>query len=68
PAAALAIAAWLLTLYLTRTSSLAALIATPLTLIERQAKLLVSSGDREQLSALRQLLESVTSQLEQSPA
>ncbi|MCF5222297.1 glycerol-3-phosphate 1-O-acyltransferase PlsY [Pseudomonas syringae] len=32
PAAALAIAAWLLTLYLTRTSSLAALIATPLTL------------------------------------
>ncbi|AVB27953.1 glycerol-3-phosphate 1-O-acyltransferase PlsY [Pseudomonas syringae pv. syringae] len=32
PAAALAIVAWLLTLYLTRTSSLAALIATPLTL------------------------------------
>ena len=32
PAAALAIAAWLLTFYLTRTSSLAALIATPLTL------------------------------------
>lgn len=29
PAAALAIVAWLLTLYLTRTSSLAALIATP---------------------------------------
>ncbi|NAT39935.1 hypothetical protein CU661_25095 [Pseudomonas syringae pv. actinidifoliorum] len=43
-------------------------IATPLTLIERQAKLLVSNGDREQLSALRQLLETVTSQLEQSPA
>ncbi|WP_249583343.1 glycerol-3-phosphate 1-O-acyltransferase PlsY [Pseudomonas viridiflava] len=32
PAAALAIAAWLLTFRLTRTSSLAALIATPLTL------------------------------------
>ncbi|AZD57438.1 glycerol-3-phosphate 1-O-acyltransferase PlsY [Pseudomonas chlororaphis subsp. aurantiaca] len=32
PAALLAIAAWLLTFYLTRTSSLAALIATPLTL------------------------------------
>jgi glycerol-3-phosphate acyltransferase PlsY len=32
PAAALAICAWLLVLYLTRTSSLAALIATPLTL------------------------------------
>ncbi|WP_177523066.1 glycerol-3-phosphate 1-O-acyltransferase PlsY [Pseudomonas sp. v388] len=32
PAAALAIAAWGLTFYLTRTSSLAALIATPLTL------------------------------------
>ncbi|MBK5008744.1 glycerol-3-phosphate 1-O-acyltransferase PlsY [Pseudomonas sp. S60] len=32
PAALLAICAWLLTLYLTRTSSLAALIATPLTL------------------------------------
>ncbi|HDS1734364.1 MULTISPECIES: glycerol-3-phosphate 1-O-acyltransferase PlsY [Pseudomonas] len=32
PAALLAIGAWLLTIYLTRTSSLAALIATPLTL------------------------------------
>ncbi|MGH8420215.1 MAG: glycerol-3-phosphate 1-O-acyltransferase PlsY [Pseudomonas sp.] len=32
PAALLAIAAWLLTFYLTRTSSLASLIATPLTL------------------------------------
>ncbi|PWB31312.1 glycerol-3-phosphate acyltransferase [Pseudomonas sp. SDI] len=32
PAALLAIGAWLLTFYLTRTSSLAALIATPLTL------------------------------------
>ena len=32
PAALLAICAWLLTFYLTRTSSLAALIATPLTL------------------------------------
>lgn len=32
PAAALAVAVWLLTFYLTRTSSLAALIATPLTL------------------------------------
>ena len=32
PAALLAVAAWLLTFYLTRTSSLAALIATPLTL------------------------------------
>jgi glycerol-3-phosphate acyltransferase PlsY len=32
PAAALAIGAWLLVFYLTRTSSLAALIATPLTL------------------------------------
>ncbi|MEQ7920097.1 glycerol-3-phosphate 1-O-acyltransferase PlsY [Xanthomonas sp. WHRI 1810A] len=32
PAALLALAAWLLTFYLTRTSSLAALIATPLTL------------------------------------
>lgn len=32
PAAALAVTAWLLTFYLTRTSSLAALIATPLTL------------------------------------
>ena len=32
PAALLAIASWLLTFYLTRTSSLAALIATPLTL------------------------------------
>ncbi|WP_028695729.1 glycerol-3-phosphate 1-O-acyltransferase PlsY [Pseudomonas cremoricolorata] len=32
PAAALAIGVWLLTLYLSRTSSLAALIATPLTL------------------------------------
>lgn len=32
PAALLAIAAWALTFYLTRTSSLAALIATPLTL------------------------------------
>jgi len=32
PAALLAVLAWLLTLYLTRTSSLAALIATPLTL------------------------------------
>lgn len=32
PAALLAISAWLLTFYLTRTSSLAALIATPLTL------------------------------------
>lgn len=32
PAALLGIVAWLLTLYLTRTSSLAALIATPLTL------------------------------------
>ena len=32
PAALLAIATWLLTFYLTRTSSLAALIATPLTL------------------------------------
>ena len=32
PAALLALGAWLLTLYLTRTSSLAALIATPLTL------------------------------------
>ncbi|GFM61625.1 glycerol-3-phosphate acyltransferase [Pseudomonas cichorii] len=32
PAAALAITTWLLTFYLTRTSSLAALIATPLTL------------------------------------
>jgi glycerol-3-phosphate acyltransferase PlsY len=32
PAALLAVCAWLLTFYLTRTSSLAALIATPLTL------------------------------------
>lgn len=32
PAALLAVASWLLTFYLTRTSSLAALIATPLTL------------------------------------
>ena len=32
PAALLAITAWLMTFYLTRTSSLAALIATPLTL------------------------------------
>jgi len=32
PAALLAISAWLLTFYLSRTSSLAALIATPLTL------------------------------------
>jgi glycerol-3-phosphate acyltransferase PlsY len=32
PAALLAVAAWLLTFYLTRTSSLAALIATPLIL------------------------------------
>jgi glycerol-3-phosphate acyltransferase PlsY len=32
PAALMAVCAWLLTLYLTRTSSLAALIATPLTL------------------------------------
>ncbi|KJK16453.1 glycerol-3-phosphate 1-O-acyltransferase PlsY [Pseudomonas sp. NPDC087612] len=32
PAALLAISAWLLTFYLTRTSSLAALVATPLTL------------------------------------
>lgn len=32
PAALLAVSAWLLTFYLTRTSSLAALIATPLTL------------------------------------
>ncbi|MNY40270.1 putative glycerol-3-phosphate acyltransferase PlsY [compost metagenome] len=32
PAALLAIATWMLTFYMTRTSSLAALIATPLTL------------------------------------
>ncbi|MCF5670983.1 sigma-54-dependent Fis family transcriptional regulator, partial [Pseudomonas syringae] len=43
-------------------------IASPLTLIERQAKLLINSGDREQLGALRQLLDTVTAQLARSPA
>lgn len=43
-------------------------IADPLVLIERQTQLLLKGGDRRQLSALRQLLETVTSELDRRPA
>ncbi|EKG41369.1 sigma 54-interacting transcriptional regulator [Pseudomonas syringae] len=43
-------------------------IADPLRLIERQMQLLLDGGDRRQLSKLRQLLETVTSELARHPA